>query len=188
MRFDVHTAVTMFLLTKKISEQMKQKYSGMLALVTYEPLCHGANKNTHFHPRCIKWLMTRPILSSKASQFQLVSSSISTTQSKCSPVHLPSYFQFSPSHPSSSLHQSPSHAVVVAAAAMALCNAATRPTRQAISRCFFPRQPLTSHLSIIGYRNQRQSTHWAVGNCRHHPHRRPSLGHQLFSYHRHRSW
>ncbi|KIM61506.1 hypothetical protein SCLCIDRAFT_874552 [Scleroderma citrinum Foug A] len=35
----------------------------MLALVTYKPLCHGANKNTHFHPRCIKWLMAEPILS-----------------------------------------------------------------------------------------------------------------------------
>ena len=160
----------------------------MLALVTYKPLCHGANKNTHFHPRCIKWLMAEPILSSKASQSQLVGSSISTTQSKCSPVHLPSYFQFSPSHPSSSLHQSPSqHAVMVAAAAMALCNAADRPSRQVISLCFFPKLPLTSHLFIVGYPIHRQSSRRAVGNCRQHPHRRPPLGHQLLSYRRLRS-
>jgi len=160
----------------------------MLALVRYDIQCHGTNKYPHFHPRRIKWLVTRPISSSKPSQSQLASSSISTTQSKCSSVHLPSSCQFWLFPPSSLLHQSPSPPALVTAAAMALCNAADRPSRQVISLCLFERQSLTSHLFIVGYSNQCQSARRAVGNCRQHPHRRPSSGHKLLSYHRLRCW
>ncbi|KIM61508.1 hypothetical protein SCLCIDRAFT_874358 [Scleroderma citrinum Foug A] len=108
------------------------------------------NRQTNKHSlgsEGIKSPLIRPVFSSKESQSQPTSTPIPITQSQCSSAHPPSSCQLLPSLPSSWPPQNPSHAVV-AAAAMALCNAATRPTRQAISLCSFPRWPLTSSLFI----------------------------------------